>query len=90
MPAGRRRSMAEFLQQQRELEEPAASGADALGAGPRLPCQVVISASSVPDPHSPAGDGRLSPAEEADLATCEAALDNLRRGVLRPRARHCR
>ena len=77
MPAARRRSMAEFLQQQRELEEPAASGADALGPVPAA-VPVVISASSVPDPHSPAGDGRLSPAEKADLATCEAALDNLR------------
>ena len=77
MPAARRRSMAEFLQQQRELEEPAASGADALRPLPAA-APVVISASSVPDPHSPAGDGRLSPAEQADLATCEAALDNLR------------
>ena len=77
MPAARRRSMAEFLQQQRELEEPAAGGDDALGAVPAA-VPVVISASSVPDPHSPAGDGRLSPAEKADLATCEAALDNLR------------
>jgi hypothetical protein len=32
----------------------------------------------VPAPHSPTGQGQLSDAEEADLATCEAALDNLR------------
>jgi hypothetical protein len=74
MPAARRRSMAEFLQQQRELEEPA-RGAD---APPPAAVTVVISASSVPEPHSPAGEGQLSPAEEADLATCEVALDNLR------------
>jgi hypothetical protein len=77
MPAARRRSMAEFLQQQRQLEEPAASQAGALDQVPAA-VPAVIAAGSIPEPHSPAGDGQLSPAEEADLATCEAALDNLR------------
>lgn len=77
MPAARRRSMAEFLQQQRELEEPAADRADALGPVPAA-VPAVISAGSVPEPHSPAGHGQLSASEQADLVTCEAALDNLR------------
>ncbi len=76
MPAARRRSMAELLAQQRELEEPPVepSAPDPVPAA----VPVVIVASSIPEPHSAAGDGQLSPAEEADLATCEAALDNLR------------
>jgi hypothetical protein len=77
MPAARRRSMAEFLQQQRQLEEPAAGQNGAPGQVPAA-VPVVIAASSIPEPHSLAGDGQLSPAEEADLAMCEAALDNLR------------
>jgi len=77
MPAARRRSMAEFLQQQRELEEPAAREADSplpvlAAAAP------VLSARSVPAPYAAAGDGQLSSSEQTDLATCEAALDNLR------------
>ncbi len=77
MPAARRRSMAEFLQQQRELEEPAAREADSplpvlAAAAP------VLSARSVPAPYAAAGDGQLSTSEQGDLATCEAALDNLR------------
>jgi hypothetical protein len=35
-------------------------------------------ASAVPVPHSPTGHGQLTGAEEASLAVCEAALDNLR------------
>jgi hypothetical protein len=35
-------------------------------------------AGAVPAPHSPTGHGQLSDSEEADLAVCEAALDNLR------------
>lgn len=38
----------------------------------------VIAAAIVPAPHSPAGEGDLSAGELADLAVCEAALDNLR------------
>jgi hypothetical protein len=76
MPAARRRSMAELLAQQRELEEPS--------AGPGAPDPVaqasplLISASSVPAPYASGGDGQLSAGEQADLVTCEAALDNLR------------
>jgi hypothetical protein len=79
MPGARRRSMAELLQEQRALTEPAA--ADAAAAPGPVPAPAVpaaIAASSVPEPHSPAGHGQLSDGEEADLATCEAALDNLR------------
>ena len=38
----------------------------------------MISARSLPDPYAGAGHGQLSDREQADLATCEAALDNLR------------
>lgn len=79
---GRRRSMADLLaeqqrhleDQQRQLEElPAAA------VVPQLPGTLAaFPAISVPPPHSPSGDGPLSAAERADLATCETALDNLR------------
>jgi hypothetical protein len=77
MPAARRRSMAEFLQQQRELEEPAA---DVTGTPEPVlaAAEPVISARSVPAPYASAEQGQLSTSEQADLATCEAALDNLR------------
>ncbi len=77
MPATRRRSMAEFLQQQRELEEPAA---DVTGTPEPVLAAVapVISARSVPAPYASGEQGQLSVSEQADLATCEAALDNLR------------
>ena len=76
MTAGRRRSMEEFLQQQRAME----AGDDDTGAGPPAPTAgpAVISPGSLPDPYTAAGDGQLSGREQADLATCEAALDNLR------------
>ncbi len=48
-------------------------------AGPQEPAlPAVITAAVLPDPHSPTGEGDLSAGELADLATCEAALDNLR------------
>src|ERR1700676_3052863 len=72
MAATHRSSMAEFLEQQRALEEPV----DA--PGPVPPAAPVISARSVPAPHTSAEHGQLSVSEQADLATCEAALDNLR------------
>jgi hypothetical protein len=69
--------MAEFLEQQRGIEEPAAG----LAAGPapaaaRLPA--AAAASAVPGPYEASADGELSDKERADLATCEAAVDNLR------------
>ena len=75
MTAGRRRSMEEFLQQQRAMEAD-----DDAGAGPpALPARpVVISPGSLPGPYTGAADGQLSDREHADLAACEAALDNLR------------
>lgn len=75
MPATRRRSMAEFLEQQRALEDPvpAAETASRLSTA-----TMVISPGSLPDPYTTTADGQLSEREHADLATCEAALDNLR------------
>ena len=76
MTAGRRRSMEEFLQQQRAME----AGDDDTGAGRSAPTAgpAVISPGSLPDPYTATADGQLSDREQADLATCEAALDNLR------------
>ena len=75
MTAGRRRSMEEFLQQQRAME-----AGDDTGTGPSAPAAgpAVISPRSLPDPYTATADGQLSDREQADLATCEAALDNLR------------
>jgi hypothetical protein len=75
MTAGRRRSMEEFLQQQRAMEAD-----DDAGAGPPAPSArpMVVSPGSLPDPYTTATDGQLSEPEHADLATCEAALENLR------------
>jgi hypothetical protein len=77
--------MADFIAQQRELiEDPVAeSQRPGLAAVPGPEPQAtalpaVITAAAVPEPHSPTGHGQLSPAEESDLATCEAAVDNLR------------
>jgi hypothetical protein len=75
MPAGRRRSMAEFLEQQRALDEPPAGTAD---AGEPTAAQPAATAQALPDPYTSAADGQLSDRERADLATCEAAVDNLR------------
>jgi hypothetical protein len=44
--------------------------------GPPPPGSFPVGA--VPAPHSPTGHGQLTQAEEAHLAVCEAALDNLR------------
>jgi hypothetical protein len=49
----------------------------------------VISPGSLPDPYTATADGQLSNREQADLATCEAALDSLRVAFW-PRARPCR
>jgi hypothetical protein len=75
MTAGRRRSMEEFLQQQRALEPDDDRDAVPPAAAAR---PAVIDLRSLPDPYTAAADGRLSDREQADLATCEAALDNLR------------
>jgi hypothetical protein len=42
----------------------------------------------LPDPYTATADGQLSNREQVDLATCEAALDNLRVAFW-PRARSC-
>jgi hypothetical protein len=48
--------------------------------GPPAPAgtPAVLSPGSLPDPYTATADGQLSDREHADLATCEAALDNLR------------
>ena len=74
MTAGRRRSMEEFLEQQRGMEpDDRDTGPLATAARP-----AVIGLRSLPDPYTATAEGRLSDREQADLATCEAALDNLR------------
>lgn len=75
MTAGRRRSMEEFLQQQRVMEPDDDRETVPLATAAR---PAVISPGSLPDPYTAAANGRLSDREQADLATCEAALDNLR------------
>lgn len=72
MPA-KRRSMAELLREQREIDD---SMEPPLTTAPTP--SAVLSANTIPEPHSPTGHGQLSVSEETDLATCEAALDNLR------------
>ena len=85
MAAAKRRGMAEFLKEQQALIQgdegtspagpvPGAVPVSAPGSGD----PVLISASVVPDPHSPSGPGQLTASEAADLRTCELALDNLR------------
>lgn len=89
MAASKRRSMEDFLAEQRTIEDPLADDVrpeTGAGSGPEQPGQAgtqsaaagIIQAAAVPEPHSPIGHGQLSAKEEADLATCEAALDNLR------------
>jgi hypothetical protein len=76
MTAGRRRSMQEFLEQQRSTE--AGDDTDTRSPG-RAARPAVISPGSLPDPYTADDDGgQLSDREQADLAACEAALDNLR------------
>jgi hypothetical protein len=51
----------------------------AAGTTPGQPAgAMVISPGSLPAPYAATGDGQLSGDERADLAACEAALDNLR------------
>ena len=73
MTAGRRRSMEEFLKQQRAMETD-----DDPGQSTPSAVLTVLSPGSLPDPYTTTADGQLSDREHADLATCEAALDNLR------------
>jgi hypothetical protein len=76
MTAGRRRSMQEFLEQQRSTE--AGDDTDTRSPG-RATGLAVISPGSLPDPYTADDDGgQLSDREQADLGACEAALDNLR------------
>jgi len=79
MPPGRRRGTVDLAAAltstlgavQNQPETPAQSA-------PEHAVPSAVTAAAIPEPHSPAGHGQLSAAEVADLATCEAALDNLR------------
>jgi hypothetical protein len=69
--------MAEFLEQQRGIEEPGGG----LTAGPAPAASgllVAAAASAIPEPYETSTEGDLSDQELGDLATCEAAVDNLR------------
>lgn len=81
-----KRSMADFLAEQRGIEDTAAEtprrglasvGEPAPDPGPAAAPLATIAA-AVPEPRAAAGDGPLSAGEQSDLSTCEAALDNLR------------
>lgn len=67
--------------------DPASRGAaaaqpPAAAEAPQSPGPARLPAVTVPDPHSPTGEGELSISEKSDLATCEAAIDNLRRAFI--------
>ena len=66
MTAGPRRSMEEFLQQQRAVE-----AGDDVGPGPPAPSArpMVISPGSLPEPYTAVADGQLSDREHADLVS---------------------
>jgi hypothetical protein len=68
-----RRSMEDLLREQRALDDtPAATPAGGAPSGP-------VAVDALPEPYlAPENAGGLTTREHADLATCEAALDNLR------------
>jgi hypothetical protein len=82
--AAKRRSMADLLREQKAIEDATDAAPDSspslavVQPARRAGAPAAFSASAVPDPHSPTGPGQLTASEEADLATCEAAVDNLR------------
>jgi hypothetical protein len=78
MTPARRRSMEEFLQQQRAMEANEDGSAADTPAEPSAGVVATLAPDSLPAPYSTASDGQLSDHEQADLATCEAVLDNLR------------
>jgi hypothetical protein len=86
MPPNKRRGMADFIAQQRELIEDPIAGDQRPGLAavpdPEPPAAgappAVITATAIPEPHSPTGHGELTASERNYLATCEAAIDNLR------------
>lgn len=91
MPPNKRRGMADFIAQQRELIEDPIAGDQRPGLAavpdPEPPAAdvslaaappAVITATAIPEPHSPTGHGELSASERNYLSTCEAAIDNLR------------
>jgi len=68
--AAKRRTMADLLVAQSGIED-AGDPELTLASSPAY-------LAAVPGPYEAVGDGELSPRERGDLATCEAALDNLR------------
>jgi hypothetical protein len=69
--AAKRRTMKDLLAAQSDIED--ATEPEAADHSP-----AVVPGAALPDPHSAAADGPLTAREQGDLATCEAALDNLR------------
>jgi hypothetical protein len=84
MMATKRRSMSDLLREQKAAEDAdVAAGESSAALTVASPpesaaARAVIPAIALPVPHAPAGTGELTASEEADLATCEQALDNLR------------
>ena len=73
MPA--RQSMAAFMAEQRTIENaPAGAARHGLATVRDAP----PAAAAIPEPPAQPGDGPLAAAEQANLSTCEAALENLR------------
>jgi hypothetical protein len=80
MMAAKRRTTADFLAEQRAIVNADADAGEARAglASVRDADPLAPAAADVPEPYAWAGDGPLAAVEQADLATCEAALDNLR------------
>lgn len=76
MSAAKRRTMQDLLTAQSAIDDAADDVAEDAAAG-HSPAHV-ISAAALPDPYSAGDGGPLTGREQGDLATCEAALDNLR------------
>ena len=81
--ATKRRSMADLLAEQGAIEDPLSGdprpGTDDAARGPVPPAALPVPfAAAVPQPPGSAGEGPLNSGEQADLSTCEAAIDNLR------------
>lgn len=80
MPGSRRRSMADLLAAQVQIEDPLAGdprpgqAATAPAAPPPAAAVALVAASSIPEPHSPVADGPLIESEVAELAACEHAI----------------
>ncbi|GGK94200.1 hypothetical protein Ppa06_64500 [Planomonospora parontospora subsp. parontospora] len=71
-----RRSMADFLAQQRVVDQSADTGP--AESSPAAPVEPSPSAITIPDPYTGGDEAALTERERADLVACEAAVDVLR------------